>query len=151
MNASTRSKLRPSKTELANFRVMSEQGYSPNAIGKLAARDPKTIRKYLRSEIYNDPDLASLCEVIRAKESEDLLLIGAKSRARIHELIPNEKNIIHLTAIMDRSFQQRRLIEGKSTSNKSFFGQVYVDAEKIKPDYEAAPVMLDGTPKFKRT
>ena len=150
MNASKRSKLRPSKTELANFRVMSEQGYSPNAIGKLAARDPKTIRKYLRSEIYNDPDLASLCEVIRAKESEDLLLIAAKCRARLHELIPQETKVIPVVAAMDRSFQQVRLLEGKAT-NKEHFGTFYLKAEQLKPDYSDDPLTIDATPESKRT
>ncbi len=81
---------------------------------------------------------------IREKETDDLLLLGAKARARLHELIPKETKIIPLVATVDRCFQQLRLLENKSTSNASHFGRVYCEAAKIKPNY------IDVTPEVKR-
>ncbi len=133
MTAKTRSKLPPTKSELANFKVMSEQGYSPNAIGKMSERDPKTVRKYLQSDVYNNPDLENLCAEIRKKEREDLELIGAKCRAKLHELIPKATQIIPVVAAMDRSFQQVRLLGGNSTKNISLIQEYYAKACASKP------------------
>lgn len=77
------------------------------------------MKKYLNSEAYlNDPAVQELITVLRAKEIEDLTLLGAKARAKIHELLDGDKvKIIEATAVMDRSFQQRRLLQGESTHN----------------------------------
>ena len=140
-----KSKTKPTRVELANWKVQEDMGLSGNAIAKQAGRDGKTVRKWLKSPVYEeDPKLNELVTLIREKETDDLLLLGAKARARLHELIPNETKLIPLIALVDRSFQQVRLLENKSTSNASHFGRVYCDAEKIKPNY------IDVTPEFKR-
>ena len=46
------------------------------------------------------------------------MLLGGKAQARLHQkLDANKMKTIELIALMDRSFNQRRLIEGKSTAN----------------------------------
>ena len=45
-------------------------------------------------------------------------MLGGKARARLHELLDEGKTrAIETTAIMDRCFQQRRLLGGESTHN----------------------------------
>ena len=113
-----RKNLKPTKTELARFKVMSDLGLTPNAIGKKTGRDPKTVRKYLQSEVYNDPDIMQMVDIIKEKEIADLSLLGAKARYRLHELLDEGKTkTIETVAVMDRSFQQRRLLEDQSTEN----------------------------------
>ncbi|MBN1226338.1 MAG: hypothetical protein JXA79_05055 [Deltaproteobacteria bacterium] len=110
--------IKPTKTELARFKVMSDLGLTPNAIGSRMDRDPKTVRKYLQSEVYNDPEITRMVTTIREKEIADLYLLGAKARNRLHELIDEgQTKTIETVALMDRSFQQRRLLEGESTQN----------------------------------
>lgn len=109
---------KPTKTELARFKAMSDLGLTPHAIGARAGRDPKTVRKYLQSEVYNDPEIKQMVDIIKEKEVADLYLLGAKARKRLHELLDKgNTKTIETVALMDRSFQQRRLLEGQSTSN----------------------------------
>lgn len=113
-----RKNLSPTKTELARYKAMNDLGLTPNAIGVRAGRDPKTIRKYLQSDVYYDPEISKMVEVIKEKEIADLYLLGAKARHRLHELLDEGKTkTIETVALMDRSFQQRRLLEGQSTEN----------------------------------
>ncbi len=111
---------KPKKSELAKFKALHDIGLTPHAIGKRTGRDPKTIRKYLASEIYNDAEMQDLIEEIKQNELDDLFLLGAKARKRLHELLDEgDTKAIETTAIMDRTFQQRRLLEGQSTENIS--------------------------------
>ena len=51
-------------------------------------------------------------------EINDLYLLGAKGRKRLHELVDSgNSKMIETIALVDRVFQQRRLLEGKSTEN----------------------------------
>ena len=60
-------------------------------------------------------------KVIKDRELNDLYLLGAKARKRLHEVLDNEKpKPIEATAIMDRTFQQRRPLEGQSTENIAY-------------------------------
>ena len=59
-----------------------------------------------------------MVDLIKEREINDLYLLGAKARNRLHELVDEGKTkTIETVALMDRSFQQRRLLEGKSTEN----------------------------------
>ena len=59
-----------------------------------------------------------MVDIIKEKEIADLYLLGAKARNRLHELMDEGKTkTIETVALMDRSFQQRRLLEGQSTDN----------------------------------
>jgi len=113
-----RKNLSPTKKELAQYKALNDMGLTPNAIAVRAGRDPKTVRKYLQSEAYNDPEIMQMVDLIKKKEVNDLHLLGAKARKRLHELLDEGKTkTIETVALMDRSFQQRRLLEGQSTEN----------------------------------
>lgn len=108
----------PTKRELAQFKVLSDLGMTPNAIAVRTERDPKTVRYYLKSEVYNDPDISNMIELIKSREINDLYLLGAKARNRLHDLLDEgNTKVIETVAIQDRSFQQRRLLENQSTEN----------------------------------
>jgi predicted transcriptional regulator len=111
---------KPDKKELAKIKILSDSGESPSAIAKKLGRSHHTIIKYLDSEVYRDPSIKKLIEVIREKELEDLYLLIGKSRKRLHDLLDaGESKMIETVAVMDRCFEQRRLLENKSTSNLS--------------------------------
>jgi len=125
-----RKNLTPTKTELAQYKAMSDLGLTPNAIAVRTNRDPKTVRKYLQSEVYNDPEIKRMIDVIKEKEVSDLYLLGAKARKRLHELLDEgNTKTIETVALMDRSFQQRRLLEGQSTEN---IAQIHADIAEIR-------------------
>ena len=74
--------------------------------------------KYLQSEVYNDPSVKGLVDKIRENEVNDLYVLGAKGRS--HEMLDEgNSQMIPTIALVDRTFQQRRLLEGRSTSNVS--------------------------------
>lgn len=107
---------KPDKKELAKFKVMSELGLSPHAIGAKIGRSKRTVAKYLKSDVYLDPSIAEIVEKIKEKELNDLYLLGAKGRARLHELLDEgDSQMIPTIALVDRMFQQRRLLEGSAT------------------------------------
>jgi pyrimidine operon attenuation protein/uracil phosphoribosyltransferase len=123
-----RKNLAPTKQELAQFKALSDIGLTANAIGVRMKRDAKTVRKYLQSEVYNDPEIRHMVDIIKEREIDDLYLLGAKARKRLHELIDEGKTkTIETVALMDRSFQQRRLLEGQSTDNIAMINVVAAD------------------------
>ncbi len=125
-----RKNLTPTKKELAQFKAMNDLGLTPNAIAVKTNRDPKTVRKYLQSEVYFDRDIMKMVDVIKEKEVSDLYLLGAKARKRLHELLDEgNTKTIETVALMDRSFQQRRLLEGQSTEN---LAHIHADIMAIK-------------------
>jgi len=130
-----RKNLPPTKKELAQYKAMNDMGLTPNAIAVRTSRDPKTIRKYLQSEVYNDPEIASMVDLIKTREINDLYLIGAKARSHIHKLL-DEGNMkaIETVATMDRSFQQRRLLQGESTENIAQVHQMIAMLKGRKPE-----------------
>ncbi len=140
---------KPQKTELARFKVMNDSGLSPNAIGKRTGRDPKTVRKYLASDVYFDPEINSLVNLLKEKEIEDLIIITGKTRAALNnyldQVLDGEKqpNPIAICAIQDRCFTQRQLLEGKPTENISVHSVVHnlqIELEKLQREIDE----LDG-------
>lgn len=108
----------PTKPEMAEFKAMADMGLTNYAIAKKTGRDQKTVKKYLNSDVYHDPEVTRLVEIIKEKEVSDLFLLGAKARNHLHTLLDEGKmKAIETVATMDRSFQQRRLLEGQSTDN----------------------------------
>jgi predicted transcriptional regulator len=125
-----RKNLTPTKKELAQYKALNDLGLTPNAIAVRANRDPKTVRKYLQSDVYNDPEIMQMVDIIKTKEVSDLYLLGAKARKRLHELLDEgNTKTIETVALMDRSFQQRRLLEGQSTEN---IAQIHADIAAIR-------------------
>jgi hypothetical protein len=136
MKPSTLPRRQPTKPELARFKAMADLGLTPNAIGKRVGRDPKTVRKALQSPAYQtDEDLQEMVETIRKRELSDLYLLGAKGRQRLHELLDKgDTQMIPTIALVDRTFQQRRLLEGGSTANIGLMSKIIVasDAELFR-------------------
>ena len=123
---------KPDKKELARFKAMADLGVTPNAIGKRVGRDPKTVRYYLQSPVYEtDPDLQEMVELIKARELDDLYLLGAKGRKRLHDLLDGgQTKMIETIALVDRTFQQRRLLQGGSTANVGIFSRIVIEVDK---------------------
>src|SRR5215475_7315108 len=111
---------RPNKKELAKMKVMSDLGLSATAIAEKLGRSHNTVIKYLDSDVYNDPTISVIVEKIKENEINDLYLLGAKGRKRLHELVDKgDSKMIKTIALVDRVFQQRRLLAGESTANIS--------------------------------
>jgi hypothetical protein len=109
---------KPTKKELARMKAMNELGESPTSIADRMGRSHNTVIRYLESDVYNDPAIAEMVEKIKEKELQDLYLLGAKGRNQLHKLIDGGKTkMIETIALVDRTFQQRRLLEGNSTAN----------------------------------
>ena len=108
---------------------MSDLGFTPNAIGRETGRDPKTVRKWFRSDMAaRDADIKTLVEQIKATELDDLYLLGQKARRRLHQLVETEDKMIPLIALQDRCFQQRRLLEGNSTAHIGILTKLIIQA-----------------------
>src|SRR5262245_27720611 len=100
------------------MKVMSDLGLSATAIAEKLGRSHNTVIKYLDSDVYNDPTISIIVEKIKENEISDLYVLGAKGRKRLHELVDKgDSKMIETIALVDRVFQQRRLLEGKSTEN----------------------------------
>ena len=125
----------PTKKELAHFKALSDLGLTNHAIAIKTKRDPKTVKTWLQSPAYNDPEIASMVDLIKTREINDLYLIGAKARSHIHKLL-DEGNMkaIETVATMDRSFQQRRLLQGESTDNIAQVHQMVAMLKGRKPE-----------------
>ncbi len=132
---------KPTKPDIAKFKVMKDMGLTPNSIGKRTGFDPKTVRAYLSSEVYADPDIQQMIELIKGRELNDLHLIGGKARAVLNGYLDSvmrgdkEPNPVAIVAIQDRSFQQRRLLEGLSTENigvKGLVAHIQTEIEEIR-------------------
>lgn len=66
---------------------------------------------------------------IDSTELIDLTLLGAKARKKLSEKIEDMKPI-ELIALVDRTFQQKRLMQGKSTANVSVLANIIAEANK---------------------
>ncbi len=122
---------KPNKKELARMKVMSELGVTPTAIAAKMGKSHHTIQKYLQSDVFTDPTIKEIVEKIRETELNDLYLLGAKGRQRLHELLDEEKvQMIPTIALVDRTFQQKRLIEGRSTMNVGLKTQLIMASHK---------------------
>ena len=113
------------------MKAMNELGESPTSIAARMDRSHNTVIKYLESDVYNDPAICEMVEKIKEKELSDLYLLGAKGRHRLHELIDKgDSQMIPTIALVDRVFQQRRLLEGQSTANIAKLTALIVNAEE---------------------
>lgn len=135
MTAKTKTK--PVKKELAQIKALSDLGLTPTAISKKVGRSHHTVIKYLNSEVYHDPEIKAMVDLIKEKEVNDLYLIGAKARKHLHELLDDgNMKAIETVATMDRSFQQRRLLESQSTENIATRIQIIEDIRKLEDESE---------------
>tara|TARA_B100001971_G_scaffold187764_1_gene188643 strand:+ start:2277 stop:2729 length:453 start_codon:yes stop_codon:yes gene_type:complete len=131
--AKTNGAIKPDHKEIAQMVVLSRLGLSAVAIGKRMSRSNHTVAKYIQSAVAESPEVQVLIDLITQKEIEDLRLLGAKARNRLHELIDEGKTkMIETCAVMDRSFQQIRLLEGNSTANLDIMHQNYLELKNIR-------------------
>ena len=122
---------KPNKKELARMKVMHDLGVTPTTIAGKLGKSHHTIIKYLQSGVYTDPSIGEIIECIKEKETEDLYLLGAKACQNLHDLADEGKmKPIENIALMDRVFQQRRLLEGKSSVNIGLKTQLVIAAHR---------------------
>lgn len=120
--------------EKAEVKALTNLGHSSYGVSKRTGINVGTIEKYLRDqEAYSDPKMMALVEEIQAHEIEDLTVLTVRARARLHD-IANRMNPIEALALMDRSFQQRRLLQGKSTENIATLHKIIIAANKDLED-----------------
>jgi predicted transcriptional regulator len=97
-------------------------------VAKLVGISEATLYRYTKHLKENKELVGHVAD----SELTDLTLLGAKARMRLEEKIMT-MNPIELIALMDRSFQQRRLLEGKSTQNVSILTSIINEAhEQLK-------------------
>ena len=131
--AKTNGAIKPDHKEIAQMVVLSRLGLSAVGIGKRMSRSNHTVAKYVQSAVAQSPEVQALIDLITQKEIDDLRLLGAKARNRLHELIDEGKTkMIETCAVMDRSFQQIRLLEGNSTANLDIMHQNYLELKNIR-------------------
>ena len=141
-----KTRLKPSKSELVQMKVLNNLGNSPSAIAKQMERSHNTVIKYLNSDVYDNPELQELVSIISKRECQELTVIGSKARACQHKYLDavlsgeKEPNPIAVTAIADRGFQQRRLLEGESTDNIAVTMQ---EIKTLEATREAALALVD--------
>lgn len=123
---------KPTKREQAQMLALSELNLGPYEIGSIMGRAPNTIRKYVQSPMFTDPKFQALVEEYKSKELIDLTAMNISARARIHDLIPT-MTPIEAIATMDKSFQQRRLLEGRSTENIFSLRRIIEEAHNAIP------------------
>ncbi len=120
------------------MKVMHNIGMSPTAIADKMGKGHGTVIKYLNSDVYTDPDIEEMVKKISKNELNDLYLLGAKGRYRLHEMLDEGKlQMIPTIALVDRTFQQRRLLEDLSTNNFS---------HRLTGLIERATANREGTP-----
>ncbi len=123
---------KPNKKELARMKALSDMGESNRSIARQLGKGHGTIKKYLSSDLFlNATEIDKMVEKIKEREVADLTLLGARGRQHIHELLDEGKStLIPLIALVDRTFQQRQLLTGKSTVNLNLKMQLVLAANE---------------------
>ena len=119
---------KPSKESVARMVALSELGKTPYEIEKITGHSHNTIAKYLEDqEAYIDPKMQERVIQIKEKEILDLTVLNVEAKRRLHKIVPRA-NVIESLAVMDRTFQQIRLLEGKSTQNIATLTKIIQEA-----------------------
>jgi len=118
---------KPSKREIAQMTALTQLGMGTYEVGDIMGRSPTTVRKYVNSEMFTDPKFAKLVEEYKSKELIDLTALNITTRQRLHELVPT-MTPLEACMVGDKAFQQRRLLEGKSTTNISTLSKIIQEA-----------------------
>lgn len=120
--------------------ALKQLGKSNYEIGCLMGRSHNTIKRYVSNPIFKDPKFAVMVDEYKTKEVLDLTTLNIEARARLHDLAPT-MGPIEAIALMDKSFQQRRLLEGKSTENIFSLRQIIQEAHKPeKKEIDVTPL-----------
>lgn len=130
--------------EVAELKALSDLGESNYAIEKRTGISHHTIDKYLKdAEAYADPAMAAKVAKIKEKEILDLTVLNVEAKKRLHELA-ERMNPIEAIALMDRTFQQLRLLEGKSTANVHTLTEIIEQAHKTPASQEKHVVDIEA-------
>lgn len=124
---------KPTKREQAMMLAAHDLGKSNYEIGMMLGRSANTVKKYVTEPMFQDKKFAALVDEYKEKEILDLTTLNIESRARLHDLLP-VMTPIEAIATMDKSFQQRRLLEGKSTENVFSLRKIIQDAHNFPAD-----------------
>ena len=125
---------KPSKESVARMLALSELGKKPYEIEKITGHSHNTIAKYLADqEAYTDPKMQERVTQIKKKEILDLTVLNVEAKQRLHEIVP-KANVIEALAVVDRTFQQIRLLEGKSTQNIATLTKIIQEAHAPKEE-----------------
>lgn len=120
--------------EQAQIKALSQTGSTSYAIEQRTGISHHTISKYLEDEeAYADPGMKQLVAKILEHEIEDLVVLQTRARRRLHD-IADRMNPIEAIALMDRTFNQRRILEGKSTQNISTLVKIITEANEDLAD-----------------
>lgn len=130
---------KPTKESVARMLALSELGKKPYEIEKITGHSHNTIAKYLRDqEAYSDPKMQERVTEIKEKEILDLTVLNVTAKQRLHDIVP-KANVIEALAVVDRTFQQIRLLEGKSTANIKTLTMIIQEAHAEGGDYTEKP------------
>ena len=127
----------PSKREQAMMLALSQLGKKSYEIGALMGRSHNTVAKYIKQPVFTDVKFQKLVEEYKEKEILDLTVLNIEARARLHDLV-SVMTPIESIALMDKSFQQRRLLEGKSTENIFSLRKIIQEAHNEQPEEKPA-------------
>jgi len=103
--------------------VSNQMGKSPTRIAKETERSHHTVIKYISNINFKDPEIQALISRIKEAELNELEKIGGLARSILIDYLfqvfegKKEPNPISVTAILDRTFTQKRLLLGQSTEN----------------------------------
>jgi hypothetical protein len=145
---------RPTKKDQAKIKVLHDGGMSFNATGNATGFDPKTCQSVLARTDFNTPEMKDLIDKLKAREESELRLIGGKARAILDQYLNSvlrgdkSPNPVAIVCIQDRSFQQRRLLEGQSTENIGVKGLMDVlnrDLKELTKQREALLNQMEET------
>jgi len=119
---------RLNKREQALIKASTELGKSGYQIEKETGISHTTVGKYLKNqEAYSNPKMKEMVAQIKEYEILDLTVLNVRAKQRLHE-VAERLNPIEAIALMDRTFQQIRLLEGKSTANISTLTKIVEEA-----------------------
>ncbi len=131
---------KPTKEELANMKALSDSGLSASSIATRMGKSHVTVMKYLRTQEYwMEPEIQELIDRIKKRELSELHGIGGKARAILNNYLDEcldgttKVNPISVTAILDRTFTQRSLLEGRPTEIQGVHNMVsYIQGEIVE-------------------
>lgn len=120
-----RQRLRFTDAEKSAILGMKAQGLTTTDIATRMDRSSVSIWKQLRNKTeeelmaaFSDPNVQAAIIELEKNELNDLATLGYKARRNLHKLADAGKmRPIENIALMDRAFQQKRLLQGKSTQN----------------------------------
>jgi len=119
---------RLNKREQALIKASTELGKSGYQIEKETGISHTTVGKYLKDqEAYSNPKMKEMVAQIKEHEILDLTVLNVRAKQRLHD-VAERLNPIEAIALMDRTFQQIRLLEGKSTTNIASLTKIIQEA-----------------------